>query len=295
MNVMILAAGEGTRLKPYTLQKPKPAIPFMSVPLGYFSLSLLDGIKIDNLVVNTFHLPEEIRKLYSSQPPQWKNLYFTSEAAGLLGSGGGIHNAKKYLESRNQKGNFLVLNGDEVILPKHLYLLKDLVAYHQANGGIATLLTTHHPEVGHKFGGAWVDKTGLVNCFAKKDPQMDGITGMHFTGVMILSDRVFKFFKPQVCEENILYETLTEAMKSGEKVFSFAAEMNWFETGNPTDFMHAANWCHDQLLIKDEEYWKEYLKQTIRLFGTNEYLIENDHPSNLQNIKNLVAKVKAGY
>lgn len=63
MNVMLLAAGEGTRLRPYTEILPKPAIPFLTIPLAAHALSFLRGFTIDKLVVNTFHLPHKIHEL----------------------------------------------------------------------------------------------------------------------------------------------------------------------------------------------------------------------------------------
>lgn len=291
MNVMILAAGEGTRLRPFTLEKPKPAIPFFSVPMGYFSLSLLDGIPIHNLVVNTYHLPEQITHLFKNTRQTWKDLAFTSEAQGLLGSGGGIHNAKKSLQGR---GDFLVLNGDELILPKQLGAMEELIKFHQWHKGIATLLTMKHPEVGKKFGGAWADHEGKVKCFSKTDPNMDGIQGHHFIGAMILSDRVFSYFKPQVEVENILYETLTAAMNAGEEVYVQDIDCHWFETGNPFDFMDATKVCLENLKIKDSEYWKEYLKQTIRLYGNGTHMIETTMPE-FPEIQEMIKKVKAGY
>ena len=77
MNLMLLAAGEGTRLRPYTLIKPKPAIPLAGIPLAGHSLSFTDHLDIQNLVVNTFHLPSEIHKLFKNLPTRSKHLYFS--------------------------------------------------------------------------------------------------------------------------------------------------------------------------------------------------------------------------
>ena len=58
MNVMMLTAGEGTRLRPHTQFWPKPAISFLNVPLFLYPLQFLDSIRIEKVVLNTFHLPE---------------------------------------------------------------------------------------------------------------------------------------------------------------------------------------------------------------------------------------------
>jgi mannose-1-phosphate guanylyltransferase len=298
MNVMILAAGEGTRLRPYTLETPKPAIPFLSVPLACYSLALLDGLEIDRLVVNTFHLPQQIRTLFQTLRPTWKDLQFSNEETHLLGSGGGIHKARKHLEGRE---DFLVINGDEVILPHEMGVLQEMLAFHRWHKGIATLLTMDHPEVGERFGGAWLGPEGTrVQCFSKKNPGPEAPRGQHFVGTLLLSDKVFRYFKPhariEVDEENILYETLTAAMAAGEEVHTFNCKAEWFETGNPVDFMKATESCLDHLSQPNSHgtYWIEYLKQTIRLHSRNQFVIERDW-SRFSEMQPLIQKIKRGF
>ncbi len=304
MNVMILAAGEGARLRPYTVQTPKPAIPFFSVPMGYYSLALLDKIKIDRLVVNTHYLPEQIVNLYSNAHPSWDSLAFSPEPEGLLGSGGGIRKAQDLLSGR---GDFFVLNGDEVILPFEMDVLAEMIKYHRWHKGIATLLTMKHPEVGKKFGGVWVRSGGntdirgkAVECFAKTDPGIAGLSVLHFLGVILLKESIFDYLKKpmitpaseEIQEENILYETLTTAIAAGEKVQAFETEARWFETGNPTDFIKASEWCLNEVQTGGSPYWKDYLKQAVCLYGTNSYVIEKDHPSFLSRASELQMVIK---
>jgi mannose-1-phosphate guanylyltransferase len=292
MNVMILAAGEGTRLRPFTEQAPKPSIPFLTVPLAFYSLSLLDQTKIDRLVVNTYHLPRQIENLFSQIPPQWKELYFSSEQGQLLGSGGGIHNARNQLKGG---GNFFVLNGDEIILPHQFGVLEEMQVFHKWHKGIATLLTIQHPEVGRKFGGAWLKDGTKIQCFSKTNPGEQAPRGLHFTGVLLLSDRVFQYFKDQVEAENILYDTLTKAMAAGEDVHAFETKAEWFETGNPTDFMTATETCLDALIqnSKNHPYWQDYLMQTIRLYSRSQYMIEKDW-SRFTELQSSIQKIKKG-
>ncbi len=282
MNAMLLAAGEGTRLRPYTLEKPKPCIPFLSVPLAFYSLSLLSELRINNLVSNVYHLPDQVQNLFYKIPKQWNNLSFSHEKDGLLNSGGGIHKALPHLIG---KKNFWVMNADEVILPNQTYLMKDMLAFHQHHGGIATLMTMDHPEVGHKFGGAWlkhkeINGCGEIDLFSKKSPGPD-FYGKHFVGVLLLSDKIEKYFKPrtehEVPNENILYDTLSLAMQNKEKVFAYHADIQWFETGNPEDFLSASRFCLDQLQKNDSAYWKEFLLQTIRLYSTRERMLESEN------------------
>lgn len=290
MNVMLLSAGEGTRLRPFTEILPKPAIPFLSVPLAAYSLSLLDRIPIDRLVVNTYHLPDQIRSLFEKIPKQWKEVQFSSEAGGLLGSGGGIHQAFKYLKGR---GDFFVMNGDEVILPHQAGLLDEMISFHRWHKGIATLLTMPHPEVGTKFGGAWIREGTKVELFSKTNPGSQAPKGLHFTGVLLLSERVGQYFKPQIEVENILYETLTTAMAAGEEVHAYEAKMEWFETGNPKDFLEATETCLRELSSSSQQrpYWHEHLLQTVRLYSSESYLIEKDW-NRFSDLESLIKKIR---
>ncbi len=287
MKVMLLAAGEGRRLQPYTLEKPKPAIPFLTAPLASFSLSLLEKLPITKLVVNTHHLPQQIENLFHWTKLPTSNLVFSSENDLLLGSGGGIHKAKQHLLGPDP---FLVMNSDEVILPKKWGLLEDMLEFHRWHKGIATLLTMDHPEVGTKFGGAWTQQNQTqVKQFAKKIPAPH-LKGRHFIGIMILEPRVFKYFKDNLEIENILYETLTNAMSHGEQVHVYSTDCEWFETGNPEDFLKAVEVCTDALLAGTDQVWLQFLAQTLRVYGEGQLVIEKTKPELVEKIKTAFKK-----
>lgn len=272
MNVMMLAAGLGTRLRPFTLQTPKPAIPFLTVPMACYSLALFEKIKIENLVVNTHHLPAQIEHVYAKIHWPCKRLIFSHEPK-ILGSGGGIRQAVDDLVG---DGAFLVANGDEIILPNQIDVMKDALAFHKYHKGIATLLSMPHPEVGTRFGGLWVDANKpdqQVQCFSKTP--VAGTTGLHFIGVMILSDRIREYFNADAgSEENILYETLTRAMAQGERVHAFNIDCQWFETGDPVSFLSATEACLQELRQPQPAPWAQHLAQVIRLHSHREFVIE---------------------
>ena len=273
MNLMILAAGLGTRLNPYSLEKPKPAIPFLGVPLAFYSLALLDKMKFKQIVVNTHHLSQQVETLFQSVVLPCKSLRFTLEKEQPLGSGGGINFAREYLAKR---GDFLVMNGDEVILPHDPWLMREFITYHKQTKNLATLLVMKHPEVGSTFGGVWVDDRNNVKCFSKKP--VDGLVGYHFLGVIVFRDEIFHYFKNPVQDENILYETLTFALQKNESASIYCCEAEWFESGNPKDFVSSSHYYCDQLLAGLSCSWKRDLADTIRRYGTYQKFIEKDYP-----------------
>jgi mannose-1-phosphate guanylyltransferase len=284
VHVMMLAAGLGKRLSPFTNQIPKPAIPFLGAPLISYGLRFLEDIQIKNLVVNTHHLPEHLAECVHKLKPKCENLVFSPEKE-ILDSGGGIHRALDHLS--DNESSFLVLNADEVILPHYPGLAEELLEFHSWTNGIATLLTMSHPEAGKKFGGVWCEKEKdqsdlfEVKKFGKVSPNnlsaddVKGKIGLHYLGVMVLSPRVRKYFsgsveRPQV--ENILYDVLTRGLKAGEKIHAFKADVEWFEVGNTVDFLEAESRCKKELQanvpshnLEDSisRYWVEYLRRHL--------------------------------
>jgi Nucleoside-diphosphate-sugar pyrophosphorylase involved in lipopolysaccharide biosynthesis/translation initiation factor 2B, gamma/epsilon subunits (eIF-2Bgamma/eIF-2Bepsilon) len=242
MNVMLLAAGEGTRLRPFTNTWPKPAIPFLNIPLAVHALDFLGDISVDNLVVNTFHLPQKIHSLFQSIPSRARHLHFSDEVGEILGSAGGLGKARNHFLGG---GDFLMMNADEVILPEDKNVVSKVVTAHKSSGAIATLMVKDHPGVGTQFGGVWADATGKVLGFGKTAIP-GAVKAWHFVGVQILSDKVFEFI-PEFGASNILYDSLTQAMAKGHEVYVFPFECQWFETGNPHDFVTATQECFEIL------------------------------------------------
>jgi mannose-1-phosphate guanylyltransferase len=263
MKAMILAAGLGTRLRPVTERYAKPAVPFLNVPLLYYSIALLESAGVDELVINSHYKPEQIRAL-AERIPGFRGRTVVTHEAGKdpLGSGGGIWNAREHLRAKQGAGgdsgagmalagndpqvsprhDFLLANGDEVILPKDPQIMHKLCQEHAAHNALATILVMRHPLVGTQFGGVWASSDGRVRGFGK-DPKAfgPGCEGFHYIGLQILNERVFEYLPEG--ESNILYDALAKAIAAGETVRVVVSEFSWFETGNIRDFVHASGEC----------------------------------------------------
>ncbi|UYL10678.1 sugar phosphate nucleotidyltransferase [Bdellovibrio sp. SKB1291214] len=263
MNVMLLAAGEGTRLRPYTNQLPKPAIPFLTVPLAAHSLSFLQEVGIEKLVVNTYHLPEKIHSLFHRINHGAKELHFSDEVGEILGSGGGLSRARKYFKDG---GDFIMMNADEVILPVDSEVLTKAIAQHRSSGALATLMVMDHHEVGTKFGGVWTDSNGNIKGFGKTKIE-DCDKAWHFIGVQILSERIFDYL-PKDGVSNILYDGVMAGLNKGEKAAVYPFECTWFETGNPADLIEASEHCI-KVMMNDDSPAKRALQKTFNQFASS--------------------------
>lgn len=264
MNVMMLTAGEGTRLRPHTTFMPKPAISFLNVPLYAYSLYFLNEIKIRKVVMNTFHLPSKLKSTVRSFKHNYA-IYFSDEET-LLGSGGGVGHARAYFQA---EGDFILMNGDEVIIPRENDQIKKAIEHHKSSGAIATLLVIEHPEVGTKFGGVWVDGLNKVQGFGK-EKVATSVKGYHYIGVTIFSEKIFNYIKPG--ESNILYDAVTDAIKDGQTANAFNFPCTWFETGNEADFRTATHKCLDMLAQKTPE--SKYLFNIVRWRAPNSEFVQ---------------------
>lgn len=234
MKAMILAAGLGTRLAPYTDVLAKPAIPFLNIPLFYYSIALLKASRtfsIDECIINSHHKPGQIRVL--AEALKGIKTTVTFEEGAPLGSGGGIWFAREFF--KNEK-DFIVANGDEVILPTRLDVIDRMFDQHTRSGAMATLLVKRDARVGSQFGGVWTEPSGEVFGFGKASPRK-GLEGLHYVGVIILNNRALKYLPEG--ESNILYDAVLNGKKAGEKIEVFIDDCRWYETGNIKDFLIA--------------------------------------------------------
>ncbi|WII72696.1 sugar phosphate nucleotidyltransferase [Bdellovibrio sp. 22V] len=271
MNVMLLAAGEGTRLRPYTTVLPKPAIPFLTVPLAAHSLGFLRGNKINKLVVNTYHLPRKIHELFHRLPHKAESLHFSNETDQILGSGGGLNKAREHFIGG---GDFILMNADEIILPRDSSILQKAIQHHKQSGALSTIMVMDHPGVGTQFGGVWTDERNQVLGFGK-NAFPNAFKAWHFIGVQILSERIFDYL-PKEGESNILYDAVTAAIQKGELVQAYPFDCSWFETGNPQDFLEASKKCFTYLNSPQNSFQKDALLATLQDFAPKSIKISSE-------------------
>lgn len=244
MRGLILSAGLGERLRPLTNIRAKPAIEFLNVPMLTFPYYWLRSLRLTDLVFNTHYLPDTVRHAAMHTVDPAISLHFTHEST-ILGSGGGIWNARFYL---NEDDHFAVANGDGVILCEDLDVLERMFDFHVQRKALATLLVCPLEGVGTRIPGVWMDSYGEVVNFGKSAAQTH-TSCFHYASFMIFSRRIWDYLPAG--SSNILYDVLEPLIRQGEKVYGFRVDnMRWFETGNANDFLSATRTCLE--LIRDK-------------------------------------------
>lgn len=159
MRGMIVAAGLGTRLRPLTRWRPKPAVPVRGVPLIAYSLALLAKHGIDEISVNVHHLPEELEAAAREWCPSGVRLEFSREDE-LLGTGGGIRKVAAFLRESDP----CVILGGDMLLDCDL---DALLRAHRERHDAVTLLLREDARAG-EFGTIGVDDEGCVRRIADR-------------------------------------------------------------------------------------------------------------------------------
>ncbi len=134
---MILAAGYGTRLWPLTIDRAKPAIPFMNRPLVGYVAGYLGGYGCRDVIVNLHHQSESVRAALGDGSRFGVQLHYVEEAS-ILGTSGALDNARMLLED----DTFIVINGK---LATDINL-DDALATHRRTNALATLVLLPNPQ-----------------------------------------------------------------------------------------------------------------------------------------------------
>jgi mannose-1-phosphate guanylyltransferase len=222
---MLMAAGLGTRLRPFTEHMPKPLAPVLSVPCAEFALRALQQIGISQVVANLHHLAGETAAgLRAIQP----SIQFTDETAQLLGSGGGIRTALPVLDAMGGSGSFFILNADTLCSLD----LRELAATHQRlrtrHGVTMTLALLERSVPGDEtYREVLVDSAGdrITGLGAKTS------TGRMYVGCAILEREAVAHLEPGVPLEFVerILQPAIERGLAGAHAFSG----QWMDVGSP--------------------------------------------------------------
>jgi NDP-sugar pyrophosphorylase family protein len=192
---LVLTAGLGTRLRPLTLVRAKPAVPIAGEPLVRRIIAWLRGAGVSDLVLNLHHLPETIASAVGDGSDLDVRVRYSWEQPAVLGTAGGPKRALPLLVERG-RGTFLIVNGDTLTDVD----LQALVATHQASGALVTLALVPNDQP-QKYGGVVVDAESRVTGFVRPGASgegsrlhaqgLDASASYHFVGVQAAEPAAF--------------------------------------------------------------------------------------------------------
>ncbi len=179
MKAMILAAGEGTRLRPLTAALPKPMVPVAGVPLLERTLLWLSGEGVTEAAINLFHRPQSIPERFGAEFAGVTLHYFFEET--LRGTAGGAKAAERVFGD----APFFVIYGDNLLHAD----LRRLAAFHNAHSGVGTVALFTHPNPS-AAGIVGLDFENRITRFAEKPPADQVFSPLANAGVYVLDPAV---------------------------------------------------------------------------------------------------------
>lgn len=217
---MILAAGYGTRLWPLTIDRAKPAIPFMGRPLVGYMAEYLGRYGFDDVVVNLHHRPESVRGALGDGSRFGVRLHYVEEPV-ILGTSGAIQNARALLDDGDP---FVVVNGK---LATDIDLAAAL-GTHRRTRALATLVLRPNParerySVVHTEGGLVKGFGGFPAPGAE-----GGEAPLMFTGIQVFDQRVFDYIPRGVFSHSVT-DVFLPAIERGDTVAAHVAGGQWYE------------------------------------------------------------------
>ncbi len=203
MNVkyaMILAAGLGTRMKPLTLETPKPLIKVGSKNLLERSINLLENYGVEKIIINVHHLADQIEKFILNIKSNIK-IDISNEKSLLLDTGGGVKEGTKTFDDNP----FFVLNPDTLWLSNYLSEMKSLEKNFFKSKKPCLLLVNKKLSFDTSFKGDFNLKKNIVS----KDIENNFI----FTGLQLIDRNCLYTIDKKVFSMNEVWDKLMDENK----------------------------------------------------------------------------------
>lgn len=191
MKAMVLAAGEGTRLRPHTDTVPKPMLPVGGRPTLEWIVLWLARHGIRDIVINLHHRPEPVLA-YFGDGTRWDVTLTYSVEESILGTAGGLKHVEHLFDD-----TFVVVYGD-VLTDLDLGAL---VAFHRAQGrGPHVTLSLYRAERPWDCGIVSLDESHRVVRFVEKPPRDEVFSTLTNSGVIVMDPGILRYIPSGVSD-----------------------------------------------------------------------------------------------
>ena len=227
MKAIIMAGGEGSRLRPLTCDRPKPMVPVFNRPVMEHIIALLRKHGITEVGVTLQYLPQAIKDYFGDGSQFGVNLrYFVEEVP--LGTAGSVKNAQDFLDE-----TFLVISGDALTD----FDLSAAWEGHRSAGALATIVLTRVTNP-LEYGIVITSPEGTIIRFLEKPGWGEVFSDTVNTGIYILEPEVLDFFRPgEVFDfSKNLFPLLLE---NNQILKGYIAEGYWCDIGSPEQYLQA--------------------------------------------------------
>jgi mannose-1-phosphate guanylyltransferase / phosphomannomutase len=227
VKAVVMAGGEGTRLRPLTSNQPKPMVPIVGKPCIEHILELLRGHGFVDVVVTVAFLPQAIRSYFGDGENLGIGIEYSVEESPL-GTAGSVRLASDRLDD-----TFLVISGDALCDID----LNEIVEFHRAQGAAVTigLKSVENPL---EFGIVVTDEDGRVERFLEKPSWGQVFSDTINTGIYVLEPEVLRHV-PRDRPFDFSKELFPLLLEMGRPIYGHVCEGYWQDIGNLDQYRQA--------------------------------------------------------
>lgn len=227
MKAIIMAGGEGSRLRPLTCNRPKPMVPVMNRPMMSYIVELLKAHGITDIGVTLQYMPESIRDFFGNGSELGVSLrYYVEETP--LGTAGSVKNAASFLDD-----TFVVISGDALTD----FDLSRAIEFHREKESVATLVLTK-VATPLEYGVVITDRRGSITQFLEKPSWGEVFSDTVNTGIYVLEPEVLDYI-----EEGQIFDFSKDLfpliLKEGRPIKGVVLEGYWCDIGNLQQYLQA--------------------------------------------------------
>ena len=226
MKALVLAAGFGQRLAPYTITTPKSLFTIANRPLLDIVIRKLSASGITAITVNTHHLHHKIETYLADQ--SFDIPVITCHEPEILGTGGAIKNLVGFWDDEP----FMVVNSDILFNTD----LSTFIRFHQESDALSTLLLCDNTE----FNQVWVNQQHQILGFGlNSEPRSGDCRAWTFTGIQIIDPQLLQFI-PETTFYSVI-DAYRNVLSQNRIIQAFIPEqIIWTDIGSPQRYREAA-------------------------------------------------------
>ncbi len=227
MKAVIMAGGEGTRLRPLTSNIPKPMMPIVNRPMMEHIVTLLKTHGFDEIVVTVAFMANAIRTYFGDGSEFGVRMVYATEETPL-GTAGSVRNAMDELDER-----FLVISGDVLTDID----LGEIVRFHDEKKAMATigLVPVENPL---EFGIVITNEDGSIERFLEKPTWGQVFSDTINTGIFVLEPEIFDYIEPGR-PVDFSSEVFPALLAEGRPLYGAVSEGYWEDVGTLEAYLRA--------------------------------------------------------
>ncbi|HKU66840.1 MAG TPA: sugar phosphate nucleotidyltransferase [Candidatus Baltobacteraceae bacterium] len=228
MKAVVMAGGEGSRLRPLTSRRPKPLAPVANEPVMKHIVNLLRKHGITEIVATLHYLADEIESTFGDGTALGVSMnYFVEDTP--LGTAGAV----KMAQGRLRDDTFIVISGDAMTDLD----VTALLAHHKASGNDATIALQRVPNP-LEFGVVITDEDGRIVRFLEKPSWGEVFSDTINTGIYVLEPSIFDYMEPGQTYD-FSKDLFPRMLHEGKRIGGYVFDEYWTDIGNLQQYQQA--------------------------------------------------------